>query len=417
MPKDFLNLPADPGPAPGAAPGAEPAEAVKPKPSRFHIQGDHRGPGELHAWFRGPHMNGRRPLRRMQRPQDMVEAVLKGWLPDAPWITPQTRITAFGSCFAANISSWLHRRNFRVLNKADEASNAYVVSMGEGMVNSFVIRQQFEWAWENKVFDQPLWHGYSAEDFGYDEAVRQETRRIFDETDLFVLTFGLSEVWFDEPTGNVFWRTVPKRVHDPARHKFRVSTVAENLDNMRAIHDLIRKHRPDARMIFTLSPIPLIATFRDVSCVTANSVSKSVLRVAMDELMRAVPAGEHLFYWPSFELIMDVFRQPFKADNRHVERRCLDFIMTLFEHSWCTGDPEEKPSLTEAWVRACAASGQLPRRLENVVLRRNHGALDRMIARADLDPDPQVARAKSELLAGLRQEWEARGLAPARDAA
>ena len=28
--------------------------------------------------------------------------------------------------------------------------------MGEGMVNSFVIRQQFEWAWENKVFDQPL---------------------------------------------------------------------------------------------------------------------------------------------------------------------------------------------------------------------------------------------------------------------
>ena len=349
----------------------------------------------------------------MQRPEDVVEAVLRGWLPEAPCITPETRITAFGSCFAANISSWLHRRNFRVLNKDEDASGAYVVSMGEGMVNSFVIRQQFEWAWENKVFDQPLWHGYKAEDFGHDEDVRLETRRIFDETDLFVLTFGLSEVWYDEPTGNVFWRTVPKQVHDPCRHKFRVSTVAENLENMCAIYDLIRKHRPDARMIFTLSPIPLIATFRDVSCVSANSVSKSVLRVAMDELMRETKDDAHLFYWPSYELITDVFRQPLKADNRHVEKRCLDFVMTLFEQSWCVGGIAEKPSLTEAWAMACAVSGHLPRRLEAIVQKRNLPALDRMMNRADLDPDPQVAKAKIGLLKEVKQQWSESGHAAA----
>jgi len=72
------------------------------------------------------------------------EFVLKGWAPEKPLITPQTQITAFGSCFAANISNWLSNRNFRVLNKAEDAKRAYVVACGEGMVNSFVIRQQFE---------------------------------------------------------------------------------------------------------------------------------------------------------------------------------------------------------------------------------------------------------------------------------
>jgi hypothetical protein len=27
-------------------------------------------------------------------------------------------------------------------------------------VNSFVTRQQFEWAWENRRFNEALWHGY-----------------------------------------------------------------------------------------------------------------------------------------------------------------------------------------------------------------------------------------------------------------
>ncbi|KAA9008347.1 GSCFA domain-containing protein [Histidinibacterium aquaticum] len=357
-------------------------------------------------------MNRRPPLRRLQKPDDAVRAVLHGWAPEAPQITPETQITAFGSCFAENISNWLAARNFRVLNREPDNEKAYVVSMGEGMVNSFVIRQQFEWAWENKVFEQPLWHGYKAEDFGYDEEVRLETKRIFDETDVFILTFGLSEVWYDEPTGNVFWRTIPKDVHDPERHKFRVSTVEENRANMRAIYDLIRKYRPDAKMIFTLSPIPLLSTFRDVSCLTANSTSKAVLRVALDELMRETEGEGHLFYWPSYEIIMDIFRQPFKADNRHPAKACLSYIMTLFEHVWCIGDVSDKPPLIEAWVSACAAAGHLPAKLEGIVGHRKIGPLERMIERATLDPDPAVDKAKRRLLEELRDFWLELGLRP-----
>ncbi|WP_171126358.1 MULTISPECIES: GSCFA domain-containing protein [unclassified Ruegeria] len=354
------------------------------------------------AWFRGSTVNKRPKLSAMTMQQDAVGAVLHGWEPDQPAITSETQITAFGSCFAANISDWLARRNFRVLTRDEAHANAYVVSMGEGMVNSFAIRQQFEWAWENKVFEQPLWHGYKAEEFGYDEDIRLQTKAIFDETDVFILTFGLSEVWYDEPTGNVFWRTIPKDAYDPTRHKFRLSSVAENSDNIRAICELIRKHRPSAKVILTLSPVPLIATFREISCISANSVSKSVLRVALDEVVSEYSGDDMIHYWPSYELVMDVFRQPFMSDNRHPKRPVLDFIMTLFESIWCVQEQKEDDvNLSEAWIRALVASGELPKRVVKLLDARDFTALKNFTEHRGLHENGEVDQARRALLAEL----------------
>ena len=333
--------------------------------------------------------------------------VLEGWVPDAPVITKSTQITAFGSCFAANISNWLSERNFRVLNKAEDATRAYVVTMGEGMVNSFVIRQQFEWAWENKVFGQALWHGYKAEEYGYDEEVRLETKRIFDETDVFILTFGLSEVWYDEPTGNVFWRTIPKDAYDPKRHKFRLSTVEENRENIRAIYDLIRRYKPEAKVIVTLSPVPLIATFRDVSCITANSVSKATLRVAIDEVVRDVRDEGQMFYWPSYELVADVFRSPYKADRRHVRPVVLNYIMRLFETAWCEDSSVTEVELLEAWVRAHVAAGNLPSELQPILAKRKPFPLRKFLMGARFHEDQVAHDGIKAVLKTLLQHWRA----------
>lgn len=314
-------------------------------------------------WYRGEHTNPN-PTRARMVSQDAVRKyVLKGWEPKEKFINSNTQITAFGSCFAANISEWLAKRNFNVLNKSDRAKDAYVVSCGEGMVNSFVIRQQFEWVWENHVFEEELWHGYDAESFGYDPEIQRQTREIFDETDVFVLTFGLSEVWYDDVTKNVFWRTIPKNVYDPERHKFRVSSVEENRDNVEAIYKLIRKHRPDAKIIFTLSPIPLSATFRDVGCLSASSVSKAILRVALDDILRKYKDEGYLHYFPSYELMTDVFQYPYALDRKHLRKQPLEYAMTLFENTWCESEGHEPPSLLWAWAKACEAAGTLPRGL------------------------------------------------------
>ncbi|MGR3661164.1 MAG: GSCFA domain-containing protein [Paracoccaceae bacterium] len=365
------------------------------------------------TWFRGSQTNFNPSKANMVSEQSVYNNVLKGWLPKKANITPETQITAFGSCFADNISHWLAKRNYRILTHDQEKKDTYVIRMSEGMVNSFVIRQQFEWVWDELTFDQALWHGYDAEEFGYGEETKAQQREIFDSTDVFILTFGLSEVWYDHTTGDVFSRTIPKDQYDPERHRFRVSTVDENRENMEVIYNLIRKNRPDAKIIFTLSPIPLTATFRDNSCITSNSVSKSILRVAIDEIVLAHKDEGVLFYWPAYEIVTDVFHQPYKDDRRHVERAVLDYIMTEFELRWCNDDNNDQPSLRTSWVAACAAAGLLPPRLENICKRRDLEMLVKIGARKSFSKDPEAETAIRELLDQLGEEWKAAALAKA----
>lgn len=365
---------------------------------------------DFRTWFRGEYTNGNPHLAHLLSEDAVDKYVLHGWKPEAPVITPETQITAFGSCFAANISNYLSQRNYNVLNKDRNAKRAYVVGCGEGMVNSFVIRQQFEWAWENKVFDQPLWHGYKAEEYGYDAEVQATTKEIFDNTDVFILTFGLSEIWYDEPTGNVFWRTIPKESYDPERHKFRVSTVEENKDNLRAIYDLIRKHRPDAKIIYTLSPIPLLATFRNNSCITSNSVSKSVLRVAIDEVIREKQEEGVLHYWPSYEIITDVFRQPYKPDRRHPYEEVLDYIMMLFEKTWCIphdNEEADRPDIKVGFAKALVAARLVPGVITRVIAKDKDHAINRLLARDQIMDEPKSERSIRRFLKSFLKDADA----------
>ena len=328
------------------------------KSIKFEIDG-HKQSGN-YTWFRGDNANFNPKLANLRGSDSALRFIVKGWEPKEPYITKSTKVVAFGSCFATNITAWLANRNYQVLtDKQESKSSAYVVRFGEGMVNTFVIRQQFEWAFEGKKFEEALWHGYDAEEFGYDEDVRIETANLFNSADLFIITLGLSEIWYDEVTGGVFWRAVPSSKYDATRHKFRVSSVSENKENIHAIIDLIKTHRPNAKVIFTLSPIPLVATFRAQSCMTANSVSKAILRSALDEVIRERNDSDTVHYWPSYEIVMDLFDNVWREDRRHVKKEILDFIMTLFECVWCV-DSKLSMSLSKAWFLALSATDALP---------------------------------------------------------
>lgn len=325
---------------------------------RFEVDGVKQK--ATNSWYRGENCNFNPDVDTLEGPDSVVRNVVGAWAPQTPLIGPDTKVCAFGSCFAEHISNWLAQRNFSILTKeGGDSESTYVVRFGEGLVNSYALLQQFEWAFENKKVEVPLWHGYKAETFGYDDRIRQSTLAMFERTDVFILTLGLSEVWYDTETGGVFWRAVPQRVFDPNRHKFRVTTVAENKENLFKIYRLIRKYRPQAKIIFTMSPIPLVATFRPVPCITANSASKAILRAALDEFLRDVVDEGFAHYWPSYEIVLDVFYQRWARDRRHVRKEILDFVMTAFESVWCHGR-EPQTTLTEAWLKAKSVDGSLP---------------------------------------------------------
>ncbi|MDI3471083.1 MAG: hypothetical protein OJF62_003146 [Pseudolabrys sp.] len=286
------------------------------------------------SWYRGKHTNFIPSKIEITETDAAEKFVLTGWLPAIPFITRQMSITAFGSCFAAHITDHLGERGFNV-NGRNLNLNAHIVRFGEGMVNTFSIRQQFEWALGEKEIPENLWFGPHKEIAAVDPVIRKQTFEIINTTDVFIVTLGLSEIWYDKISKEAFWRAIPASLFDEERHGFRLSTVDENLANLLAIHRCIRSARPQASIIITLSPIPLMATFRPISCLTANSVSKAVLRVAIDSMMCQLKDDPNLFYFPSYEMVGELFADPRAADNRHLRPDVTRFVMDTFERHYC----------------------------------------------------------------------------------
>ena len=309
----------------------------KEERQRRAAKGDDGALREKRSFHRGEVVNFHPRAEDFARDEFLEDYLLKGWVPPKPVLSRGMQITAFGSCFAANITRHLSAIGFDL--SRDRDPEVYISRLGDAMVNTASILGQFQWALENAKQSEELWHGYKAEGYGYDEAIRLRTRDVFLATDFFIVTLGLSEVWYDEKTGGTFWRAVPEDAFDPTRHKFRVQSFAKTKADLEEIHRLIRTHVPHAKVLFTLSPIALAATFRPVSCLTANTASKAIIRAALDEFLREHEdeLNRSLFYFPSMELVMRCFIDPWSEDERHPESYVIDTVMKVFEAAFCEG--------------------------------------------------------------------------------
>jgi len=295
----------------------------------WYKQGKDRSRGANETWYRGETCNFIAHKVNLKEEEALDQYVLYGWMPDKPFIDKQTSITAFGSCFAMEIRKYLSRKRYNVLGK-DKKLGSYIVTQGAGINNTFVMRQQFEWAFLNRKFKDAIWFDDEKRENKPLEEIRLDTYELFKKTDVFIMTLGLSEIWYNKETNDVFWRAIPKNMFDPKKHGFRISTYQENLDNLKRIYSIIRRFKSNAKIVFTLSPVPLIATFRPVSCITANCVSKSILRVAVDELVRENKEDKNLFYFPSYEIVKEYFTDAYQEDNRHIKKEVVDTIMNKF---------------------------------------------------------------------------------------
>lgn len=281
------------------------------------------------TWYRGEHCNFMPVRKKLKKINAAHDCILKGWLPDRPFMSKSHSILTLGSCFAVRIKKYLLQKGYNVDKfNVPRVRDSYVINFGSGMVNTFAIRQQFEWAYEDRKFEESLWHNSEVEVVKYLDSIKDITKKIFNESDIFIITLGLSEVWYNKTTKEVFWRAIPEDYFDHNIHGFRVSTVEENVENLNKVIEIIKKYRPQAKIIFTISPVTLFATFRDVSCITADCVSKSTLRVAVDSIMIKKPTN--IFYWPSYELVKNFYEDPYQDDNRHIKDEVADKIMNLF---------------------------------------------------------------------------------------
>lgn len=290
---------------------------------------------------------------------------------ELPWankyglINKNTAIGSAGSCFAAEIAKRLQLSGFNYVVKEKtwcDPEGLPRASAGWGTIfNVPAMRQLVErsfglvdtppliWYQEKengqKVYCDPFREDIifnSVEEFANSYYPHREAaRKALMEVEYFVMTLGLNEVWYLKSDGSVFSRCPWSTSASLVTHK--VLSVEDNVNELERLLKVWRNFNPKLKLIVTVSPVPLHATFRgnEHHVITANCHSKSTLRVAAEEFVKR---NKDVFYFPSYETVMYCCANPWEPDQRHVSHATVDKVMRLFQKMFL----EEGSALSES---------------------------------------------------------------------
>ncbi len=177
------------------------------------------------------------------------------------------------------------------------------------------------------------------------EAARQQhlaaVRRLFENVYVLVFTLGLTEAWRSKQDGCVL-PVAPKLIRgdNSAEFEFVNFTAEEIAADIRQLTQSLRSINPRAKIILTVSPVPMVATYEDRHVLISNTYSKSALRVAAETACRA---DERACYFPSYEIITSpASRGRYFASNlRSVTPEGVDHVMRLFLRHFCARKPTD----------------------------------------------------------------------------
>ncbi|WP_386685121.1 GSCFA domain-containing protein [Loktanella sp. R86503] len=281
------------------------------------------------------------------------------WTPLA--LQKADRVATAGSCFAQHIGRNLALRgaNYMDMEPAPPvfADAAQARDWGYGVFsgrygNIYTTRQLvqlFDEAHGNRTPVERVWQKGdryfdalrpSVDPVGQDSpdtviALREKhlaaVRAMFADLDLFVFTMGLTEGWEARADGTMY-PMAPGTLagsHDSEKYVFHNLRHAEILADMTGFRDRLLSVNPEARMLLTVSPVPLTATATQDHVLPATVYSKSVLRAVAGELAEDY---DDITYFPSYEIISSHPMQGmfFNPDKRTVNQFGVDLVMQQF---------------------------------------------------------------------------------------
>lgn len=282
-------------------------------------------------------------------------------------ISGNTRVGTAGSCFAQHIARKIDQIGFNYFVPENGATlspelrkhrNFGVFSARYGNLYTVEqLRQLFEEVFDGRSPTEVSWQRpdgryvdpcrpqIEPDGFADPESVVAERKvhlknveRVFRESELFIFTLGLTEAWRSRTDGSVFPLApgVVAGSFDPQKHAFHNFTVNEVLDSLFWTLKRLRAVNPAVRVLLTVSPVPLIATFEDRHVLVSTTYSKSVLRVAAQ-----AAADEFAFvdYFPSYEIITGSATGGlyYESDQREVNRLGVSHAMRCFVNNYVDG--------------------------------------------------------------------------------
>lgn len=256
-------------------------------------------------------------------------------------VTKATAVTSLGSCFADHIRMYLKENGYNyVVTEPNESGSSANWGRVYNPISMCQIvdycedpawRPKDRWWLDNKGRIHDPYRAIASyadlqsaeEDF---QRHRVLARAVFASADVVILTYGLAEAWGSNLDGAVF-QSRPV-AFDKDKHRFRILEYPECLEAIESACAGIRRINPGSTILFTVSPVPLRATFRpDLSPVSANAYSKSVLLAAVMTASRRI---ENAHYFPSYEIVTECVIEPILPDGS-VSPVAVDLVMSLFE--------------------------------------------------------------------------------------
>lgn len=307
-------------------------------------------------------------------------------------LSAEDKIASAGSCFAQRISTALIDAGFNYLVKekgpgflppealrelgygvySARYGNIYTaLQLLQTLRRAFGRFQPKEPLWTNGLsrFVDPFRSGIEPMGFTSEEECLWDrdshlkaTRQVFEELDVLIFTLGLTESWHSKEDGAVFPNCPGSGLggeFDPQRHAFHNFSVAEVIEHMESFFSELREVNPRAKLILTVSPVPLMATFEPRHVLQSTVYSKSVLRVACEELVKN---HEDIHYFASYEIVTATCNTQdyFQPDRRNVTDAAVAHVIDCFRVQYMNGSAPvmlkpagEKPVAQTASVAMC----------------------------------------------------------------
>lgn len=172
---------------------------------------------------------------------------------------------------------------------------------------------------------------------------RYHLRRVRDALSsctVFVFTLGLTESWTNRLYGHNYGICpgVIAGKFDPSIHEFHNLTLGECADDLNSTFEILRGINKEIKILLTVSPVMLVATAEKRGVLQSSIASKSILRAAADECVRAL---SYVDYFPSYEMITGPQARGiyFAEDLREVKEEGVQFVMNMFFKSRISDQP------------------------------------------------------------------------------
>lgn len=241
------------------------------------------------------------------------------------------RIMLLGSCFTDEIGSRLERRYFNpCVNPFGALYNPISIAKA---IDCLINKPKFS---EDDLFEHNgLWHSFMhhsrfssrSKETALDNinASFSKAKEFFKTANVFIITFGTAFIYSLADSGEIVANCHKLPASTFVRRKISIDEITHRWSSL---IKTINKINPNARIIFTVSPIRHLADGAH-----GNQSSKATLLLAIDKL---IEQNQTCSYFPSYEIVLDELRDYrfYAADMKHPSDVAVDYIFERFAETY-----------------------------------------------------------------------------------